>query len=422
MYQKVILGNGAKILTEEVPHVRSVAIGIFVDVGSRDELQENSGISHFIEHLMFKGTKRRTAKQIAETLDAVGGQLNAFTTKEYTCYYAKVIDEHLGLAIDLLTDMVFNSNFAAADIDKERNVILEEIKMYEDAPDEQVHDIFVRSLWQEHVLGRPIIGDADIIKNLTAEDIIAYYKKYYVPGNLVISVVGNIKHEEVVNTLNSLMVNLKGERPDKVLSLPKPFKEIVCREKDTEQVHLCFGTQGLKLTHEDIYVMQVLNTVLGGGISSRLFQEVREQRGLVYSIYSYHSSYHDSGIFCIYAGLSKLNVEQVLELVVKELRDIQKNGVTENELQRTKDQLKGNLLLSLESINVRMSRLGKSEFYLGKVTTPEEIVEKVNRVTNEGMQKMAQDILEPRNFSLASIGPWQEEGNLQNILDKYKNI
>ena len=422
MYQKVILDNGAKILTEEVPYVRSVAIGIFVDVGSRDELQENSGISHFIEHLMFKGTKRRTAKQIAETLDAVGGQLNAFTTKEYTCYYAKVIDEHLGLAIDLLTDMVFNSNFAAADIDRERNVILEEIKMYEDAPDEQVHDIFVRSLWQEHVLGRPIIGEAEIIKNLTSEDIIAYYKKYYVPGNLVISVVGNIKHEEVVNTLNSLMVNLKGERPDKVLSLPKPFKEIVCREKDTEQVHLCFGTQGLKLTHEDIYVMQVLNTVLGGGISSRLFQEVREQRGLVYSIYSYHSSYHDSGIFCIYAGLSKLNVEQVLELIVKELRDIQKNGVTEDELRRTKDQLKGNLLLSLESINVRMSRLGKSEFYLGKVTTPEEIVEKVNRVTNEGMQKMAQDILEPRNFSLVSIGPWQEAGNLQNILDKYKNI
>ncbi|ACV63919.1 peptidase M16 domain protein [Desulfofarcimen acetoxidans DSM 771] len=422
MYQKVILDNGAKILTEEVPYVRSVAIGIFVDVGSRDELKENNGISHFIEHLMFKGTKRRTAKQIAETLDAVGGQLNAFTTKEYTCYYAKVIDEHLGLAIDLLTDMVFNSNFAAADIDRERNVILEEIKMYEDAPDEQVHDVFVRSLWQDHVLGRPIIGDADIIQNMTSDQIMDFYKKYYVPGNLVISVVGNIKHDQVVNALNGLMAGLTGERPDKVLSLPKPFQEIICREKDTEQVHLCFGTQGLKLTHDDIYIMQVLNTVLGGGISSRLFQEVREQRGLVYSIYSYHSSYHDSGIFCIYAGLSKLNVEQVLELVVKELRDIQKSGLTEDELRRTKDQLKGNLLLSLESINVRMSRLGKSEFYLGRLTTPEEIVEKVNLVTNEDIQRIARDILEPKNFSLATIGPWQEAGYLRTLFDKSDNL
>ncbi|WP_066635312.1 M16 family metallopeptidase [Desulfolucanica intricata] len=419
MYQRTVIENGLNILTEEVPHVRSVAIGFWVDVGSRDEMTENNGISHFIEHLMFKGTKRRTAKQIAETLDAVGGQLNAFTTKEYTCYYAKVIDEYLDLAIDLLTDMIFNSRFADEDIDRERNVILEEIKMYEDSPDELVHDIFAQSLWQGHVLGRPIIGNAEVIENLSRDEIISYYKKYYVPRNMVVSAAGNIRHADVVNKLEKRLGNLKGDISPKVLVPPQPFKEIVCREKDTEQVHLCFGTQGLKLDHEDIYVLQVMNTILGGGISSRLFQEIREQRGLVYSVYSFHSSYHDTGLFCISAGLSKFNVEQVLELIIKELLDIQKNGVKDVELQRTKDQLKGNLLLSLEGINVRMSRLGKSQLYLGKVYSPEEIVERVNMVTNEKIQMLAADIFDPKKFNLASIGPWQENNSLEKIIEKY---
>ncbi|NMA51970.1 MAG: insulinase family protein, partial [Peptococcaceae bacterium] len=343
MYQKVTLDNGINILTEELPHVRSVAIGFFVDVGSRDETEEISGVSHFIEHLMFKGTDKRSAKDIAETLDAVGGQLNAFTTKEFTCYYARVLDEHFDLAVDVLSDMFFNSKFDQQDIERERNVILEEIKMYEDAPDELVHDIFARSMWNGHALGRPIIGTAGVIANITREQIIDYYHKYYDPSKLIVAVAGNIEHNRVVNKLQPVLERKKSNHSNRKLVLPTPHRDVVCRSKDTEQVHLCIGTPGLKLNDDNYYVLQVINTILGGGLSSRFFQEIREQRGLVYTVFSYHTSYHDAGLFCIYAGLSKENIDEVLELVLKQIWDIQNNGCSKEELQRAKDQLKGNL-------------------------------------------------------------------------------
>lgn len=408
MIQKTVFDNGVTLLTEDVPHVRSVAVGVWVNVGSRDEELEVSGISHFIEHLMFKGTEKRTAKQIAEELDAVGGQLNAFTTKEYTCYYARVLDEHFDLALDVLTDMLFHSRFAAPDIDRERNVIMEEIKMYEDAPDELVHDVFASTIWQGHALGRPIIGKAEVIRDMTRDDIIAYYSRHYIPGNIVVSVAGNVKHDVVEEKIRACFQGLKGTGQPRVLLAPAPNKEVTCRGKETEQVHLCAGAPGLPLDHEKIYVFQLVNTILGGGLSSRLFQEIREQRGLVYSVYSYHSSYHDAGLFCIYAGLSRQNVEPALELIFKEVRDIQKNGVTDIELRRAKDQLKGNLLLSLESVNTRMSRLGKSQLYLGKVIPPEEIVARVERVTGEDIIELANKALQPELFSMASVGPWDD--------------
>ncbi|MHB8918753.1 MAG: M16 family metallopeptidase, partial [Desulfocucumaceae bacterium] len=290
MIKKVKLQNGIQLLTEDIPHVRSLAVGVWINVGSRDEGDEVAGISHFIEHLMFKGTEKRTAKQIAEALDAVGGQLNAFTTKEYTCYYARVLDEHLELALDILSDMLFSSKFAVPDIDRERNVIFEEIKMYEDTPDELVHDVFASTIWQMHPLGRPIIGHADVIKQLDRDTFLGYLNKYYVPGNIVISLAGNIDHDLAAGKIASYFGGLGGDLSHRAMNLPSPRKEVFCRTKDTEQVHLCLGTPGMPLDHDQIYTFQLVNTILGGGLSSRLFQEIREQRGLVYSIYSYHSS------------------------------------------------------------------------------------------------------------------------------------
>lgn len=416
LYQKHTLDNGIVVLTEQIPHVRSVSVGVWVGVGSRDESDEVMGISHFIEHMMFKGTERKTAKNIAETLDAVGGQLNAFTTKEYTCYYSRVLDEFFDLAVDLLGDMLLNSLFAAADIDRERNVILEEIKMYEDTPDELVHDIFAHTVWQGHVLGRPIIGSENVIKHMSREDILNFYRTHYTPSQMVISVAGNIEHNRVVEKLGGVFGKYQGESKPRPMTVPVPYREVACRAKETEQVHLCIGTQGLPLGHDRVYTVQLFNTILGGGLSSRLFQEVREQRGLVYSIFSYHSSYHDTGLFCIYTGLSKENVAPALELVFKEIRDIQLNSVTGVELQRAKDQLKGNLLLSLENVSTRMSRLGKSQLYLGKVIHPDEIVARINRVTVEEVQDLAQTMIRPEKFALASVGPWQDCGTLDNLL------
>ncbi len=418
MIEKAELANGVTVLTEKIPHVRSVAIGVWVDVGSRDEEDRQAGVTHFIEHLMFKGTERRSAKDIAEELDAVGGQLNAFTTKEYTCYYARVLDEHLSLAVDLLGDMLFHSRFDSTDIDRERNVILEEIKMYEDAPDELVHDIFAGTIWRSHPLGRPVIGDKKTVQSFSREDLLGFYDKYYSPGNMVVAAAGNLNKDRLLELLNKTFGVLKGEKKEKSFTVPKPNRSIFCRTKDTEQVHICLGTPGLPMDHESIYVFQIINTILGGGLSSRLFQEIREQRGLVYSVFSYHSSYHDSGLFCIYTGLSKKNVRSALELVIKEIRDIQVHGVSSEELQRAKEQLKGNLLLSLESVNTRMSRLGKSQLYLGRVIPPDEVVRRIMAVTDDDIKELARNMLKPENFSLASVGPWDDGGILEEVISQ----
>lgn len=420
-YQKEVLPNGVRILTQQVPHVRSIALGIWVDVGSRDESDSSAGISHYIEHMLFKGTETRTAKQLAEELDAVGGQLNAFTTKEYTCYYAKVLDEHFDLAADILTDMIFHSKIDKQDVEREKNVILEEIKMYEDAPDELVHDMFSKTIWSGHPLGRPIIGTTETVSSFTFEDLRGFMKNHYTPNRLVISVAGNITHQQVVQKLGPIFEELSGDEISRKLLRPNHASQVNCRSKETEQVHMVIGTPGYSLDDDSVYIAQVVNTILGGGLSSRLFQEIREQRGLVYSVYSYHSSYYDTGIFGVYAGLSKQNIGQAMELIFKELNDIKKNGVSAIELQRAKDQLKGNLLLSLESVNTHMSRLGKSELYLKKVYKPEEIVEKLNKVTMEDILRVAAEIFNPEKFSMAAIGPWQDCGELKAGLESLKS-
>lgn len=405
MYQKTVLDNGVRILSEEIPHVRSISTGIWVNVGSRDEQDSDSGISHFMEHMMFKGTEKRTPKEIAEELDAVGGHLNAFTTKEYTCYHTRVLDDHFKLAVDLLSDMIFNSKFDQQDIEREKNVILEEIKMYEDAPDELVHDIFSNTIWKGHPLGRSIIGTEETVKSIGRADLIKYYQQHYIPANIVIAVAGNIKHQQVVDTLAPIFGSLKPAEQGRKTTPPQGVSSLACNNKGTEQVHMIIGAPGYQLEHKDIYAVQVMNTVLGGGLSSRLFQEIREQRGLVYSVYSFHSSYHDAGLFAIYAGLSKQNVNQAMELIFKEVQDISKKGITAAELTRVKDQMKGNLLLSLENVNSRMSRLGRSELYLGKVKTPEEVVACICKVDNDDIKRVAADIFKSEKFTMAAIGP-----------------
>ncbi len=409
MIRKVTLSNRTTILTEEIPHVRSAAIGVWVDVGSRYESEEASGISHFIEHMLFKGTATRSAKEIAEAFDQIGGQLNAFTTKEYTCYYARVLDEHLDLAVDIISDMLFASRFLPEDVERERNVIVEEIKMYEDTPDELVHDVLAQTLWRQHALGRPVIGRAEVVKNLSREDILAYYDQHYRQGKMVIAAAGNIRHEPLVERLDAVFGKARGQVPPRVLTSPEPFSGSTCREKDTEQVHLCIGAQGLRLDDDDIYALQVINAILGGGLSSRLFQRVREELGLVYNIFSYHSSYRDTGLFGIYAGLSAENVGTVLDIVFAELNDIRSGGVTKEELARSKEQLKGSFLLSLESVTARMNRLGKSELYLGRVHTAEEIVEKLAKVELAQIVAVSERLFRPEKLSLASIGPWRAD-------------
>lgn len=409
MFRKEILPNGVRIVTEEMPQVRSVSIGLWVKVGSRDENELNNGISHFIEHLMFKGTTQRTAKQIAEELDAIGGQLNAFTAKEYTCYYAKVMDNHLDIAIDVLTDMFFNSLFDATEIEKEKNVVIEEIKMYEDTPDEQVHDIFASTVWQGHALGRPIIGNEQIINNIKRADIVNYYKTMYTPHNLVISVAGNIKHQEVLERLQPLFGHFNGVSAPKDSNKPLVNREDLGKYKDTEQVHLCMGTEGLPINHDHIYVLHVINSIMGGGISSRLFQNIREQRGLAYSVYSYQTSYQDAGLFTIYGGLSKNNLDQFMQLVIKEINDFREQSISPDELHRAKEQLKGSMFMGLESASSRMSRIGKGELILGYIHTPEEVANMIDKVTMDQVKNLAEKIFDLDKYSLTTVGPIKED-------------
>lgn len=420
MVQKVVLDNGVRIITEEIPHVRSVSLGVWVNVGSRDEEEKNNGIAHFIEHMLFKGTEKRTAKDIAESLDAVGGQINAFTTKEYTCYHAKVLDEHLDLALDVISDMLFNSLFSPEDIEREKNVIVEEIKMYEDAPDELVHDVLTGAMWNAHALGRPIIGREEVVRGIDRTLLLEFYERYYRCGDMVISCAGNIDHDQVVEKVTKAFAHLSPVNGVRRYAVPHAATETVCRRKETEQVHLCLGTEGLALDHDDVYVMQVINTVLGGGLSSRLFQKIREDRGLVYTVFSYHSSYHDTGLFCVYAGLNGDNVNQVLEIVMNEINDLKVNGIGENELKRTKDQLKGGFLLSLENVNSRMSRLAKSELYLGRITTPDEVVSRLQAVSADQIKRVANEMFDAERFSMATVGTWCDYEEWQAALSRLK--
>lgn len=407
MYQRATLPNGLKIICESIPHVHSVSIGVWVGTGSRYETPDNNGISHFIEHMLFKGTSRRTTKQIAEEIDAVGGQLNAFTTKEYTCYYVKVLGERFHLGIDLLADMFTNSLFAPDEIEKEKQVVLEEIKCYEDSPDELVHDLFADAVMKGHPLGCPILGAPESISRINRQVIIDYLLQHYTSDNIVFAVAGNVQIDQIIAVVEKSFSKLSGKFIAKLPQLPAFRPDIVLKSKDTEQVNLCVGTRGVSRGHLDRYAVFVLDSILGGSVSSRLFQELREERGLVYVTGSNHSAYKDTGIFTVYAGTSLKNYHEVVGLIKQEIKRFYNEPISDKELNRAKEQLKGNLLLSLESTSNRMSRIAKIELYKEQLLTPEESVAKLEAVTKEDVLRVAGEMFGSEELTISAIGPFE---------------
>lgn len=416
-YQEITLDSGLRIVTETLPYVNSATIGVWFGTGSRDEDSNNSGVSHFIEHLMFKGTQKRTAREIAEAIDSVGGQINAFTSKDHTCYYIRILDKYLPLAMDVLADMLNNSLLDPVEIEKEKKVIIEEIRMYEDSPDELVHDIFAESIWGNHPLGKNIAGEEEVIRNLAKNDIIDYINTHYVNKNMVVSLAGNLNHTNVVQDIERNFPSRPLTPPGRQIALPKIERPVYIKEKKTEQVHLCLGTRAYPREHPDRYALTMLESILGGGVSSRLFQRVREEKGLVYSIYSYYTSYEDTGAFAVYAGTSPENIDEVVEIIIDELFNVKNKGVTEPELVRTKEQLKGNLMLSLESTSNRMSRLGKSKLFFKRIIGIEEVIENIERIQLADIKRVAQDLFKRENLVLTAIGPIDDK-----IADKIKLI
>ncbi len=405
MYRKDTLSNGIRVVSETLPKSRSVSIGVWVKVGSRHEPAEFGGISHFIEHLFFKGTTTRTAKDIAIEMDSIGGEMNAFTSQETTTYYVKVVDEHLPIAVDLLADILLRSRFDPAEMEKERKVILEEIKSVEDTPDDYIHELFTSSVWPDNSLGRPILGTKDTIRGLKHENILSYIEQYYSPKEIVISIAGNFEHARLIELLEKSFGKLSRSGMAKKESTPEFRPTVAVKKKQLEQVQVCIGCKGLRYAHEERFVISALNTVLGNSMSSRLFQEIREQNALAYSIYSYVTSYRDTGLLTVYAGTDPANSLQVIHLVLKELRKIQDEGITPAEETRVKNQIMGSLILSLESSNSHMSRIARQEIYFGKYLSIDDIVKEVGSVTREQVQRLAQQLFGGGNISLTILGP-----------------
>ncbi len=417
MYRKDTLANGIRVVSETLPKSRSISIGVWVKVGSRHEPKERGGISHFIEHLFFKGTEKRTAKDIAIEMDSLGGEMNAFTSQETTTYYVKVLDEHLPKAIDLLSDILLSSRFDPVEMEKERKVILEEIKSVEDTPDDYIHEFFTNTVWPDSPLGRPILGTKETIKALTHKDILAYIEQYYSPREIVISVAGNFEHGRLIELLNAHFGALSRGGTPKQEVTPSFTHAIAVKKKQLEQVQVCLGCKGINYTHEDRFVISALNGVLGSSMSSRLFQEVREQNALAYSIYSYLASYRDTGLLTVYAGTDPSNVLQAVQLVIKEMKKIKDEGITAAEESRVKNQIKGNLVLSLESSNSHMSRLARQEIFYGKYLSVDDIIKGVEKVTAEQVQRIAQQLFTTENTSLAILGPLSKADVPDSVLE-----
>lgn len=407
-YKKSVLPNGITLLTEQMDEVRSVAMGIVVGAGSGLEQEPLAGISHFIEHMAFKGTKKRTAFDIASELDAVGGKMNAYTSKELTTYYAVVLDKHLDVAVDVLSDIYTNSIYDPKEMELEKGVIVEEIKMYEDTPDELIHDFFIEVIFHGHPLGRPTIGHEKSVRSIKRENIIDYIQRLYTPDNTIIALAGNIEHEEALRSIEPVFSSMKGKLQKAQKVSPTLKKEVKLKKKKTEQVHMCLGTLGPSQLDEDRYAFSVLDTILGGSMSSRLFQEVREKRGLAYSIYSYNAALKDCGLYIVYAGTSKESFKQVVDLTIAEFNNVKKSGITEAELKRSKEHLKGSLVLGLESTSSRMGWLAKSQFYYDRVITIDEIFEKVDRVTIDNIIETANRYLRQEYLTLTAIGDISE--------------
>lgn len=416
MTSKDVLNNNIRVISEYLPDIYSVSLGLWVGVGSACEQAKESGISHYIEHMLFKGTKKRTAKQIAETLESVGGQMNAFTAKEHTCYYAKCLNEDFDLALELFEDMYHNSLFDAAETEREKGVILEEINMYDDSPEDLVHDVFAEKLWGIHPYGRPTIGTRETVKNTDSNKLRQYINNNYLPDKMVIAVAGNVKHEQVMQSVNKYFANDKGTSSAETINIPPTYSGYSHLQKDIEQTHLCLGVPGVAEYCDDYYTANILSTILGGGVSSRLFQEAREQRGLCYTAFSYNAFYKKAGYLAAYASTSPDKFNELLKVVCSEINDIKHKPLHDGELARAKQQIKGSILLSLENTSSIMSRIGRQELSLGFVETPEEVIAKVMSVTEEDVKSLACRLLTAEKLVLATVGPKEEKVNLKGLL------
>jgi predicted Zn-dependent peptidase len=399
-----VLGNGLRILTERMTQVRSISIGVWLTRGSRHETADKSGIAHFVEHMLFKGTAARSAEDIAQAIDSIGGQLDAFTAKEYASYYIKVLDEHLPLAMDILADIVRNPAFSVEDIEREKKVVVEEIKMVEDTPDDLVHELFTQGFWENHPLGRPILGTRETVESFTSEVLRDYFEQAYTARNLIVSAVGNLEHDRVRELVDDKFGSLAsiGSAPGE--QAPQVVPKVLIRNKELEQSHLCVGVSSYPQNHDDRYSSYLLNTLLGGSMSSRLFQNVREKRGLAYAVFSGLSAYRDAGSFTVYAGCSNDAVGQVIDLVVEELRGVKQTAVPNAELQRAKDHLKGSLMLSLENTASRMSHLARQEIYFDRQFGLDETLQGIERVTAADVQRVAADLFRNGSLSATVLG------------------
>jgi len=400
-----VLPNGLTIISEEMKHIRSVSIGIWIKTGSRDEEAKSNGISHFIEHMVFKGTRNRSAEAIARQVDSIGGNLDAFTAKECVCFNVKVLDEHLPIAFDVLSDLVLNPVFAAEDIVRERRVILEEIKMDEDNPDYLVHEIFTQNFWKDHPLGKPILGTKETVKGFEQPLVLDLYQKRFTAGNFTIAAAGNLNHKEFVELVAKHFDRMKPATNGFHGAPPKIVPRITLRNKKSlEQVQICVGVPSHPIAHEKRFASYVLNTLLGGGMSSRLFQNIRERQGLAYAIYSDLNPYRYTGCLSVYAGTSRESAAKVVQSIVSEFKKLKSEPVPQEEVQRSKDQLKGSLMLSLESSTARMSNLARQDMYFDRFYGMDEVIEKIEAVTAEDLQAMANDFFQTESIAVTVLG------------------
>lgn len=420
--RRTVLPSGLRIVTEEVSSVRSAAVGIWVNVGSRDETPAVAGASHFLEHLLFKGTKTRTALEISSSIESVGGEMNAFTGKEYTCFYARVIDTDLPMAIDVISDLITSSLVTATDVDAERKVVLEEIAMRDDDPSDLVHDLFSDAYYGDTQLGRSILGSVESINEMSRKSVFNYYKKRYVPQDLVVAVAGNIKHKTVVDMVEKALsrdgfldvTGVPQVRPNKAIKV-KDQRSVGLITRKTEQAHMFYGLAGVSREDDRRFTMGILSAALGGGMSSRLFQEIREKRGLAYSVYSYAQQFAGSGLLGFYAGCHPTKAVEVVEIIREVLHDVAENGMTAEEIARAKGAVKGSLVLSQEDSGSRMSNIGKSEIVYGEVMSFDEILKKISDVTPAAVRQLAGEILLQRP-TLALVGPFKNEAKFEKVL------
>ena len=403
--RRTVLPNGLTILTERMDHLRSVAMGVWIKSGSRCESAESNGISHFVEHMLFKGTRSRSAQHIAREMDSIGGNLDAFTSKETICFNVKSLADHVPVALDVLSDLVLNPIFAAPDIERERGVILEEIKIDEDNPDVLVHELFTQSFWKDHPLGKPILGTTDTIARLDQQSLFAYHRDRFHGGNIVFSAAGDLDHNRFADAVSAKFSSLAAGQTLHELAAPQASARILLHNKRSlEQVQICLGLPAPPITDENRYVTLILNTVLGGGMSSRLFQTIREERGMVYSIYSDLAPYRDTGSLLVFAGTSAGKALEVVDLILAEFAKLKRDPLSHDELTRAKDQLKGNILLGLESSNSRMANLARQEMYFQNFFTVEEVIARIDAVDAAQVQSMAQRLFDPDKIAVTLLG------------------